>query len=263
MEHRTKFSCWLSLIQCQEFPQFSGSCQDWIDWLIHKRNIKIQSAFHGGEKKIGPYKADDFCSEHNTIFEFYGAYWHCHQDQFPDENVIHPTIKEKDDNPIRVKDIHARDQDLQNQGYTVAIIWEKGWQALLTQRPELKSYLSQHGTYIHFKEYLTQDQIIQYTQDRHLFGFVKCNIEVPDHLKDYFSEMTLIFKNTDLTLKDIGEFMQQYAKEHSVKDAPHCLLIESYFGKKIGLSTPSLIWYLEDGIVITHIYILHCHRIYT
>ena len=66
--------------------------------------------------------------------------------------------------------------------------------------------------------------------------------------------MTLIFKNTNVTLKDIGEFMQQYAKDHSVKDAPRCLLIRSYFGKKIGLSTPLLKWYLTHGLVITHIY---------
>ena len=50
--------------------------------------------------------------------------------------------------------------------------------------------------------------------------------------------MTPIFKNTNVSLKDIGEFMQQYAKDHSVKDYPQRLLIGSYFGKKIGLSTP-------------------------
>ena len=66
----------------REFPQFSGGCRDWIDWLIHDRNIEIQSAFHGGEKKIGPYKVDGFCSEFNTVFEFYGDYWHCHPTSF-------------------------------------------------------------------------------------------------------------------------------------------------------------------------------------
>ena len=25
----------------REFPQFSGGCHDWIDWLIHDRNIEI------------------------------------------------------------------------------------------------------------------------------------------------------------------------------------------------------------------------------
>ena len=189
------------------------------------------------------------------MFEFYGDYWHCHPDQFPDENAIHPTLKDKIDNPMTVKDIRKRDhqciQDLQDKGYTVKIIWKKDWQALLTQRPEIKDYLAQNCTYTHFKKYLTQYQIIQYIKDRHLFGFVECDIEVPDHLKEYFSEMTPIFKNHDVSLDNVGEFMQNYAKEHSIKDVPQRLLIGSYFGKKIGLFTPLLKWYLEHGLVVT------------
>ena len=83
------------------------SFQDWIDWLIHKHNIEIHSAFHGGVKNIGSFKVDGFCQELDTIFEFYGDYWHCHPDQFPDENTVHPTIKDKDNNPMTVKDICA------------------------------------------------------------------------------------------------------------------------------------------------------------
>ena len=124
----------------------------------------------------------------------------------------------------------------------------------MTQRPDIKSFLSQHRTHTHFKKYLTQDQIIQYIQDGHLFGFIECDIEVPDHLKEYFSEMPPILKNVDVCLDDVGEFMQNYAKEHNIKDVPHRLLIGSYFGKKIGLTTPLLKWYLEHGLVITRIY---------
>ena len=88
-----------------EFSQFSGGCRDWIYWLIYECKIEIQSAFHGGEKKIGPFKVDGFCQELNTVFEFYGDYWHCHPDQFPGENAIHPTVNDKNDNPITVTDI--------------------------------------------------------------------------------------------------------------------------------------------------------------
>ena len=87
-----------------------------------------------------------------------------------------------------------------------------------------------------------------------MFGFVECDIEVPDQLKEYFSEMTPIFKNVDVCLDDVGEFMQNYAKEHNIQDVPRRLLIGFYFGKKIGLTTPLLKWYLEHGLVITHIY---------
>ena len=48
--------------------------------------------------------------------------------------------------------------------------------------------------------------------------------------------------------------MQQYAKYQSVEDVPRRLLLGSYFGKKIRLSTPLLKLYLEHGLVITNIY---------
>ena len=83
-----------------------------------------------------------------------------------------------------------------------------------------------------------------------ILRFVECDI--PDHLKDYFSEVTPIFKNVDVCLDDVGEFMQQYAKEHSIKDVLRHLSIGSYFGKKIGLLTPLLKWYLNHRLVITH-----------
>ena len=51
---------------------------------------------------------------------------------------------------MTVKDIrapdHQRVQDLRDKGYNVEIMWEKDWQALLSQRPEIKTYLAQHRT---------------------------------------------------------------------------------------------------------------------
>ena len=87
-----------------------------------------------------------------------------------------------------------------------------------------------------------------------MFGFVECDIHTPEHLKEYFSEMTPIFKNTEVSLKDVGQHMQEYAKQQNIKDVPRRLLIGSYFGKKVGLATPLLKWYLEHGLVITRIY---------
>ena len=65
--------------------------------------------------------------------------------------------------------------------------------------------------------------------------------------------MTAIFKNVNVCSDDVREFMQEYAKEHSIKDVPRHLLIGSYFVKKIVLSTPLLKWYFNYGLVITHI----------
>ena len=74
--------------------------------------------------------------------------------------------------------------------------------------------------------------------------------------------MTPIFKNVDVCLNDLGELMQEYAKQHNIKDVPLLLLIGSYFGKKIGLSTPLLKWYLEHGLVITRTCYRRNHETY-
>ena len=108
----------------KEFPGISEGCRDWIDWIIHDRNIKIHSALHGGgEKKISSYKVDGFCQELNTVFEFYGDYWYAHSDLFPDVNAQHPTRKhdDKDNTSFTIKEIKDYDrqrlQYMQDRGY--------------------------------------------------------------------------------------------------------------------------------------------------
>ena len=60
--------------------------------------------------------------------------------------------------------------------------------------------------------------------------------------------------NTEVSLKDVGEFMQEYAQERNIKDVLYSLLIGCCFGKKIRLSMPLLKWYLGHGLVITRTY---------
>ncbi len=64
-----------------------------------------------------------------------------------------------------------------------------------------------------------------------LFGFVQVDIETPEDLKEYFSEMTLIFKNAETKFEDIWEYMQNYHNENDVPFHKGKKLIGSYFGK--------------------------------
>ena len=77
---------------------------------------------------------------------------------------------------------------------------------------------------------------------------------VPEHMKDYFSEMTPIFKNTKVCQDDIGEAMKKYSEQNKLMSQPRRTLIGSYYGEKILLATPLLQWYLEHGLVVTKIY---------
>ncbi len=39
---------------------------------------------------------------------------------------------------------------------------------------------------------------------------MKVDIETPKHLKEYFEEMTPIFKNTTVNYEDMGKYMKEY-----------------------------------------------------
>ena len=52
----------------------------WLNYMSKAKGLNIQHALNGGEKvlTIGDktYKVDGFCEETNTVYEFYGCFWH-------------------------------------------------------------------------------------------------------------------------------------------------------------------------------------------
>ena len=83
---------------------------------------------------------------------------------------------------------------------------------------------------------------------------MEVDIRVPPHLKEKFSEMCPIFKNTNISRDDIGEYMKNYVEEHGIMAQSHRSLIGSLKGQKILLATPLLKWYLEHGLEVTKVY---------
>ena len=57
---------------------FSKMSIMWLDYVSN--GVNIQHALNGGEKKLTigdkTYKVDGFCEETNTVYEFYGCFWH-------------------------------------------------------------------------------------------------------------------------------------------------------------------------------------------
>ena len=86
-----------------------------------------------------------------------------------------------------------------------------------------------------------------------LFGMVECDIDVPEHLRDYFAEMQPIFKNAFVSRSDIGSFMRNYDETHNIMTQPRRTLVGSYHGEHILLATPLLVWYLEHGLVVSRV----------
>ena len=98
------------------------------------------------------------------------------------------------------------------------------------------------------------ERILSEVRNERLFGCVEVDIRVPEHLKHKFGEMCPIFKNTEISRDDIGDFMKAYAEEHNIMARPCRSLIGSMKGEKILLATPLLKWYLEHGLEVTKVY---------
>ena len=103
---------------------------------------------------------------------------------------------------------------------------------------------------------LDQNEIIQVVKKGTIFGLICVDIETPEHLKDYFSEMTPIFKNNLVSRNDVGEHMRDHLKRVGKIKNPQHQLIGRYFAKQILLGSPLLKWYLEKGLVVTTVHLL-------
>ena len=129
-------------------------------------------------------------------------------------------------------------------------MWECSWR-------ELKKTVQFENKYLYpgeEKVYMRESEILKMVRDDTLFGAIEVDIRVPDELREYFSEMTPIFKNTTINRSDIGTYMLNYLENSKQKFSERRSLIGSMFGEKILLITPLLKWYMEHGLVVTCVY---------
>ena len=50
---------------------------------------------------------------------------------------------------------------------------------------------------------------MEVTKSRKLFGYVQCDLKVPEYLKAYFANFPPIFKNTVVSRTDVRDFMKE------------------------------------------------------
>ena len=87
-----------------------------------------------------------------------------------------------------------------------------------------------------------------------LFGYVQCDIEVPEELKEKFANFPPIFKNTNVGRHDIGSQMKDYAEKGGLLSQPRKMLISSYLLENGALITRPLLIYLDLGLASKKIY---------
>ena len=228
---------------------------EWLEWAAHKESIHIRHQLNNMEKRIGGRKlpVDGFHAETQTVYQFHGCFWHGHEcalNRGKDFN-------EKRQKPMAElrEETRANTEYIRSKGYNVVEMWECEWGQIKKNNRELQRFIaSEVRRTLDTEKIVSAERILSEMRHERLFGCMEVDIRVPDHLKERFIEMCPIFKNTEISRTDIGDFMQTYAEEHNILAQPRRSLIGSVKGEKILLATPLLKWYLEHGLEVTRVH---------
>ena len=100
-----------------------------------------------------------------------------------------------------------------------------------------------------YKRPLREVRLLEQSRSGKSFGYVQCDIEMPEELKKIFANFPPISKNTNVGQHDIGLLMKDYAEKEGLLCQPQKTLISSYFLENGTLITPLLLFYLDLGLV--------------
>ena len=92
-------------------------------------------------------------------------------------------------------------------------------------------------------------------QNETMFGYVQCDLSVPDELKAKFSNFPPIFKNIDVTRNYIGEYMKTYEEENDLLKQPRRMLIS-----RVKLTNGKLITSLFNFYLDLRLQCIKIHR---
>lgn len=104
---------------------YSNICIEWLENIMKNENIFIQHAKNNKEKEVvintRKIKFDGFCKETNTVYEFYGDFWHGNPKKYNSDD-LHPIIK-KTFGELYEETIN-RENIIKENGYNLISVWE-------------------------------------------------------------------------------------------------------------------------------------------
>ena len=140
---------------------------------------------------------------------------------------------------------------IKEKGYKVEELWECDWCESFKTNDKIKNHVRTNFPY---KKPFSTDSLLAKIKDGSLFGYIQCELVVPDELKSKLANFPPIFKNTEVGRKDIGEHMKNYAFENEVFKYPQRMLTSSFKLEIRTVITPLFNFYLELGLQCTKIY---------
>ena len=202
-----------------------------------------------GKRKI---KVDGYDPKETTVYQFHVCICHGHKCPLTSGMTHNPFNHKPFEELARNTDSITR---YLRKGLNLKVIEmrECEWKQMKNNDPAIVEFVNMnippHPTTMNMSE----AEILKRIRDGTLFGMVQCDIKVPEHLEDYFSELQPIFKNTEVGLDDIGEHMKEYAKSKNLLTHPRRTLVGSFYGDQILMTTPLLKWYMIHGLVVSNV----------
>ena len=236
--------------------QVSYSAAEWLRYRSIVDSVDICHQYNYGEVCVGVQRirVDGFVKGKKLIYQFQGCYWHGHTCRM-NKSVLsnekgRAWLKERAQKTLAVS------LYLKALGYTVIEEYECRWQKL-RQSPECLKLKPQWGVKKPAPATeMSELEIVEGVKAGSIFGLIQVDVHTPDHLKEKFSEMTPIFKNSLVGLGDVGDHMKRYLEASGKLKQPQRQLIGSFFGNGILLGTPLLKWYLDHGLLVSKVHLV-------
>ena len=200
----------------------------------------------GKEVRIGNFRVDAYSASKNEIIEVSGCYWHSHE--------CFPGLVRSPEQVARYEKTVARAQFIEEvTGIKVKLVWEcQIPRHIKDGRPPVYLDLKKKAG----KQIMSQGELLALVKTGKFFGAVEVDIEVPDSLKEKFSEFAPLFVTCEIpmTKEVIGEHMYKYVEEQHLSLKPRKQLVAGLKARQILLATPLLQWYLSKGLKVTRVY---------
>ena len=121
-------------IACCGCPKCNTKCYSkkqilWLNFLSKFYNINIKHYLNDGEFLIPTtrYKADGYCEETNTIYEFHGDFWHGNPEIYKQDDINKKTncsFKKLYEKTI------IKEEKIKELGYNLEVMWENKWKKI-------------------------------------------------------------------------------------------------------------------------------------
>ena len=84
-----------------------------------------------------------------------------------------------------------RKEYIREKGYSIEEMWESSWWDQFKNNVDVRNHVRTHFL---FKRPLSANSLVQNIRNEKMFGYVQCDLSVPDQLKAKFSNFPPIFK---------------------------------------------------------------------